>query len=116
MVRAGFTLVEVIASLAVLAAAALGLAGTAVVAQRTLRAAELQEQAVRHAAALLDSLTFTDGAGSDSLSIGAIGLSWITHPGDAAPVHAVATYPAGGALVALAFATRRVPLPPVRRP
>lgn len=117
MVRSGFTLAEVVVSTTLLAVAVLGLVASAAFAQRALLAAELQEQAVRHAAALLDSLSFDSrGAGADSARRGLISLKWDAAAGVAAPVQVAVQYRLAGGPVTLTFVTRRVPLLPARQP
>jgi Tfp pilus assembly protein PilV len=117
MVRRGFTLVEVVVSTTLLAVAVLGLVASAALAQRALLAAELQEQAVRHAAALLDSLSFnTRIASADSAQRGPISLRWEAAGGLAAPVRVAVQYRLPAGPVTLTFFTHRVPPLPVRRP
>jgi Tfp pilus assembly protein PilV len=117
MVRRGFTLAEVVVSTTLLAVAVLGLVASAALAQRALLAAELQEHALRHAAALLDSLTFVSRvASADSAQRGPISLQWEAAEGPAASVQVAAQYRLPAGPVTLTFVTRRVPLLPARQP
>lgn len=114
--RRGFTLAEVVVSTTLLAVAVLGLVASAALAQRALLGAELQEQAVRHAASLLDSLSFSPITGGDSVTVGAIALQWGAAAGDAAPVRVYASFRLADGPMTLSFVTRRVPMLPARRP
>jgi prepilin-type N-terminal cleavage/methylation domain-containing protein len=72
----GFTLVELLVALVLLEVGLLGVAGTVVLASRTLSRAEERERAVTRAALVLDSLEGTAGGGSGAW-IGAWGqLHW----------------------------------------
>ena len=76
MSRGGFTLVEVLVALVVLEVGLLGVAGTLLVAGRTLGRAERGERAVASMAWTLDSLAagWSPGQGRDSLAWGT--LEW----------------------------------------
>jgi prepilin-type N-terminal cleavage/methylation domain-containing protein len=117
VVKAAFTLVEVVVSMALLAVGALGLAASAAVGHRAFAAAEIQERSVRHAAVLLDSLAIGSTAASeDSLRTDGIRLHWSAGTGAGAEVRVTAVYLRGGKPVTLRFTTRRMPTLPVRAP
>ena len=119
MVRRGFTLVEVIVSLTLLATALLGLAAAASIAHHALRSAEREERTVRHAAALLDSLTFSGAADAAAAGVrvrDGVVLRWEIASGPGGEARLEATYDAAAAPVTLTFRTRRVPGLALRRP
>ena len=117
MVRRGFTLVEVIVSLTLLATALLGLAAAASIAHHALRSAEREERTVRHAAALIDSLTFSGAAAAAGVRVrDGVVLRWEIASGPGGEARLEATYDAAAAPVTLTFRTRRVPGLALRRP
>jgi len=81
MVRAGFTLVEVIVALVILEVGMLGVVGTLVVASRAVRQATTLEGAVARTERVIDSLAVagTEGSGSSALPGG--DLAWIVEAG-----------------------------------
>lgn len=95
--RAGFTLVEVIVSLLVLAVALLGLAAVSTLAATTMHRSLAQERAARHAAALLDSLTFTAGAGAGDAIVEGIRYQWSAEPGAGGAIRITAGFPGAAA-------------------
>ena len=105
--RAGFTLVEVVVSLVLLAVAFLGLAAVASLAATSLHAALSQERTVRHAAGLLDSLTFGSSPGSGSAVAAGVRYDWNAAAGAGAEIRVQATSLASGRVL-LELAGRRV--------
>lgn len=73
---AGFTLLEVVVALVVLAVAVLAAAGTLEVASRTLAEAERTERAVLEADGVLDSLAGVAGAASGSRPFAGGDVTW----------------------------------------
>ena len=74
--RPGFTLVEVIIAMALLAIAALGVAATALVAVQSFTRAEMQESVLREAEAIMDSLLALPDNSAGTKPIHAARLSW----------------------------------------
>lgn len=89
--RAGFTLVEVVVSLVLLAVAFLGLAAVASLAATSLHSSLTQERTVRHAAGLLDSLTFSNAPGSGSATAAGVRYVWTAPAGAGAEIRVKAT-------------------------
>lgn len=89
--RPAFTLVEVLVSLVLLAVAFLGLAAVATLAATSLHTSLTHERTVRHAAGLLDSLTFspTSGAGYDTAA--GVRYEWDAPAGAGAEIRVRAT-------------------------
>lgn len=114
--RSGFTLVEVIVSLVLFSVGLLGLAGVAALAAASMGRAFAEERAARHAAALLDSLTFAPGGGSGTTVLGGVTYGWSggMRPGDEIVVRA--TLPHAGSDFALELRSRRIDLPPLAAP
>ncbi len=90
--RRGFSLVEVIVAMLLLSIALLGIAGTALLAARTLASGEISEQATQAAAATLDSLVLYHVRGTGAQSLAAYSLSWRA---DSVSAHVRATFPGG---------------------
>jgi prepilin-type N-terminal cleavage/methylation domain-containing protein len=74
--RPGFSLVELIVALTILAVGLLALAGTAVVAQRTLASADATERAARAAALVIDSLFVHDAPTSGRRAVYGTDVRW----------------------------------------
>ena len=75
----GFTLVELLVALVLLEVGLLGVAGTVILASRTLSRAEDRERAVTRAALVLDSLGGTGGGGSGAWTGPWGELRWSRH-------------------------------------
>ena len=114
--RGGFTLVEVIVSLVLFSVGLLGLAGVAALAAASMGRGLAEENATRHAAALLDSLTFARVGGSGTTVLGAATYSWRggLRPGDEIVV--TATVPHVRSAFVLELRSRRIDLPPLAPP
>ena len=108
--RAGFTLVEVVVSLVLLAVAFLGLGAVAALAATSLHDSLSHERTVRHAAGLLDSLTFSMAPGAGSATAGNVLYEWTAPAGVGAVIRVQATSPADGRVV-LVLSGRHVPVP-----
>jgi prepilin-type N-terminal cleavage/methylation domain-containing protein len=76
MTRRGFTLVEVLMAVLVLEVGFVGVAGTLLLAARTMRRAESLERAVTEAAWLYDSVSSLGDAGAGEIPAGAGRLRW----------------------------------------
>ena len=76
VVKAGFTLLEIVVALLVLEVAVVGLVGSLVLAAATLARAETIETAVATAEGLLDSLSRAGTPASDSVTYGGAVISW----------------------------------------
>lgn len=109
--RSGFTLVEVVVALVLLAVAFLGLGAVASVGATSLHTALARERTVRHAAGLLDSLTFSTAPGAGSAVAGGVRYEWVAAAGAGAPLRVKATSLAGGRVL-LELAGRRVQVAP----
>lgn len=102
--RGGFTLLEVIVSLPILAVGVLGAAATFALAARLLREAEARSGAVGGAGSVLDSLLLTPQPAPGERSEGRYHLSWSTHPlGGATAVELEVEYHDGTAARLLRF-------------
>lgn len=80
--RGGFTLVETLVAVVILAVGVLGATGTGVVAMRLLSRAEARQDAATAAAMLLDSLALLDDPGSGRATLGRFEASWSTAGGE----------------------------------
>lgn len=89
--RPGFTLVEVMVSLVLLAVAFLGLAAVATLAATSLHTSLTHERTVRHAAGLLDSLTFSPAFGTGSDTAAGVRYDWVAPPGAGSEIRVTAT-------------------------
>ena len=76
MVRRGFTLVEVLVALVILEVGLLGVAGTLVVASRTVARASLLERGVGALEAVVDSLSVDGAVGSGGRPIAGGWVTW----------------------------------------
>jgi len=95
--RAGFGLIELIVALLLISIGVLGLAGTAIVAQRSFNEAALRERSARAAAAVLDSLLH-DAAPADGVRIApGLSLAWSVSQGDGLTHVQLTVTHAGGA-------------------
>lgn len=74
--RPGFSLTEVIVAMLLLSIAALGLAATALVAVQSFTRAEVQQQVLREAESVLDSLLSLGSNSAGSRSVHTSRLSW----------------------------------------
>ena len=83
--RAGFTLVEVIVALLLLAIGVLGVAAAGLLATRMLRAADVHDEMSIRAMALLDSLIADSVVGQGSSRTPAYAIDWAA-TGDSAAV------------------------------
>ncbi|MBI4546038.1 MAG: prepilin-type N-terminal cleavage/methylation domain-containing protein [Gemmatimonadetes bacterium] len=109
----GFTLVEVMVALTVLAVGTLSILGAATLALRTLQEAEARYQAVLLAGAVLDSLQQVASPGSGEAVWDARRVRWVVEQrGRLASIELVVESPAGGRPGSLHFALLHFPLPP----
>jgi prepilin-type N-terminal cleavage/methylation domain-containing protein len=112
--RGGFTLVEVIVALPILAVGVLGAAGTFTLAARLLREAEARSGAVGVAAMVLDSLTLAPRPETGERREGRYNLRWSTRPlGGATMIELEVGYPDGSAPQVLRFVAVHA-APPLR--
>lgn len=113
--RAGFSLVEVIVAFTLLTVAMLGLAAVTTLSTTSLRASLVQERAVRHAAALLDSLTFAPGGGTGSVEVDGVTYTWDAPAAPGTRIRLTTTAP-GPPPFTLELTARRIGVAPAVAP
>ena len=112
----GVGLVELLVALTILAVGVLGVASTALVAARRLRAAELRQEAVLTAAGIADSITFAGTpVAAGAVRIGPLDFSWAGQAAGAGAEH-VTIRVASGAAELLRFNTVVTAAPPAAQP
>ena len=112
----GVGLVELLVALTILAVGILGVASTALVAARRLRAAELRQEAVLTAAGIVDSITFAGTpVTAGTVRIGPLDFSWAGEAAGAGAEH-VTIHVGNGAGELLRFSTIVTAGPPAAEP
>lgn len=110
MNRHGFSLVELVVAMLVLAIGLAALAGAAATARRSLARAAIMDRITREAAAILDSLAAEQAPASGHRTRDGMTLRWTVHPDDAgARIDLDAAAFDGVADVLLRFEARNAP-------
>ena len=113
MVMRGFTLVEVVVSLALLGVCVLGVTAAAVLAARSLDAAHAEAGAALLLASVADSLLLEQAPVSGSREDGRYRVTWAVAPiPGGARIELAATYDDGRATRSLPLVLLHAPLPP----
>jgi prepilin-type N-terminal cleavage/methylation domain-containing protein len=81
--RGGFSLVELITAMLLVAIGLVAVASAALLAQRTLTATAVLERITREASTLLDSLAAQPHPASGARETGGVLLSWVVEPDSA---------------------------------
>ena len=76
MVKAGFSLVEVIVAMTLLSIGLLGISAAGLLSARLLADAQLRETAINRAVGVLDSLIINDLHGGDVVQIAPYRIDW----------------------------------------
>lgn len=113
MVRAGFTLVEVVVAVVVLSIGVLGTVAVGQLGSRLVREAHAAERAIAGAALVLDSLTQRGAPAAGERTLHGQHLRWTTRPeGGTVVIELVVEYGDGTARRRLVFGTRHIAAPP----
>ena len=76
MVKAGFSLVEVIVAMTLLSIGLLGISAAGLLSARLLNDAQLREAAINRATSVLDSLIINDLHGGDVVQLAPYRIDW----------------------------------------